>query len=562
METGTRCSAEARPTLVEPCALGFLDGSPPVRPDGRTIVSVCPSTGIPYQEVPCDGAEEIDAAVEAAVHASALWRGSSNEERRKRLDELAEVILARAHEISRLVAVEQGKPVTEALALEVLPALNHLRFVTRQAAQLQGRPVHAPHPLYAHKMVRDVYDPLGVVAIVTPYPLPFALPMIQIGAALAMGSAVVLKPSELTPCCGLKIAELCEQAGLPAGLVSVVITGREPTLYLVAHPRVDKVFFAGSTETGRQVMATAGCAPRPVVLSLGGKHPSIVASDADVPRAARGVVWGALANAGQNCGAIERVYVDAHVAAGFVDAVLAEVDRVRVGDPLEDGTDMGPLASEQRVEEVHRQVTEAVQAGARLLRGGTPGPGPGFFYPPTVLLDPPPHSRVLREETSGPVIPIVVVDSLERAILLANDSDYALSASGWTTSSETAARMMSGLVAGVVTVNDVLYSFGDPASTWSGHRASGVGSTHGLAGLREMSRRRFVSYDPSRADAPLFAFPYDTEAARVAGATIQAIHGASLLRRLLGALRLLSGRRFRSRRRIGSFLLSILPHGR
>ncbi len=562
METGVRRPAEARHALAEPFPLASLDGECSIDPARRTIVSLCPSTGTPYREVPCDGAEEIDAAVEAAVHASALWRGSSYEERRRRLEKLAEVILARSAEISRLVAVEQGKPATEALALEVLPALNHLRFMARQASRLQGRPVLAPHPLYTHKTVRDVYDPLGVVAVVTPYPLPFALPIVQIGAAVAMGSAVVLKPSELTPCCGLEIAELCEEAGLPAGLVSVVVTGREQTLRLIAHPSVDKVYFAGSTETGRQVMATAGCAPRAVVLSLGGKHPSIVASDADVPRAARGVVWGALANAGQNCGAIERVYVDAHVAARFVDAVLSEVDRVRVGDPLEDGTDMGPLASEERLEEVHRQVTEAVQAGARLLRGGTPGPGPGFFYPPTVLLDPPPHSRILREETLGPVIPIVVVDGLERAILLANDSNYALCASGWTTSSETAARMMSGLVAGVVTINDVLYSFGDPASTWSGHRASGVGSTHGLAGLQEMSRRRFVSYDPSRAEAPLFAFPYDTEAARVARATLQVIHGASLGRRLLGALRLLRGRRFRSRRRIGPFLLSILPYGR
>lgn len=562
METGARWPAEARPTLVEPFALGSLDGSPSFGRERRTIVSVCPATGTPFQEIPCDGPEEIDAAVEAAVHASALWRGSSDEERRRRLENLADSILARAEEIARLVAFEQGKPATEALALEVLPALDHLRFMAKQASRLQGRPVHAPHPLYAHKTVHDVYDPLGVVALVTPYPLPFALPIVQIGAALAMGSAVVFKPSELTPCCGLKIAELCEQAGLPAGLVSVVITGREETLQLVAHPRVDKVFFAGSTDTGRQVMATAGCAPRSVVLSLGGKHPSIVASDADVPRAARGVVWGALANAGQNCGAIERVYVDVHVAARFVDAVLAEVDRLRMGDPLEDGTDIGPLTSEARLEEVHRQVTEAVQAGARCLRGGTPRPGPGFFYPPTVLLDPPPHSRILHEETLGPVIPIVVVDGLERAILLANDSDYALSASGWTTSSDTAARMMSGIQAGVVTVNDVLYSFGDPAATWSGYRASGVGSTHGLAGLREMSRRRFVSYDPCRSEAPVFAFPYDAEAARVADATLQAIHGRSFPRRLMGAIRLLRGHRFRSRRRLGSFLLSILPHGR
>ncbi len=562
METTPRWQTEPSCAFADPFAAGANAEPSAERAGSRTIVSINPATALPFAEVPCACEEEIDAAVEAAAHASILWRGSPDQERHRHLDKLAEEVLSQAHEIARLIAAEQGKPVTEALALEVLPVLDHLRFLVKHASRLQGRPVQAPHPLFAHKTVHDVYDPLGVVAIVTPFPLPFALPLVQVVAALAMGSAVVLKPSELTPCCGLKIAELCGRAGFPEGLVGVVTTGREQTFHLVAHPRVDKVFFAGSTETGRQVMATAGCTPRPVVLSLGGKHPSIVAADADVPRAARGVVWGALANAGQNCGAIERVYVDEHVASTFVEAVLSEVDRVRVGDPLKEGTDMGPLISEERCEAVHRQVTEAIQAGARLLRGGVPMPGPGYFYPPTVLLDPPRHTRILRAETLGPVIPIVVVEGLEHAIFLANDSDYALSASGWTASSDTAARMMSGLQAGVVTVNDVLYSFGDPATSWSGYRASGIGSTHGVAGLREMSRKRFVSYDPCRAEAPVFAFPYDAEATRVAGASLQAIHGQNVARRLLGVLRLLRARRFRARRQLASFLLAVLSRRR
>lgn len=531
---------------------------------GRDVL-VCtnPATGLPFAEVPCAGGDEIDRAVESAAYASALWRGSTSEERSRRLQRLADLLLEQAEEIGRLIAVEQGKPSVEALTLEVLPALDHLRFLARHAGRLQSRePIEGRQPFYAHKTVHDVHDPLGVVALVTPFPLPLALPLIQVGAALAMGNAVVLKPSELTPCCGLKIGELCAQAGFPADLVKVVVTRREEALRLVAHPRVDKVFVTGSLDTGRQVMATAGCAPRPVVLSLGGKHPSIVAGDADVLRAARGVVWGAIANCGQNCGAVERVYVEDRVAAQFVEAVLVEVDRLRVGDPLDEGTDVGPLISAARRSEVHGQVTEAVDGGARLLRGGAPLPGPGFFYAPTVLLGPPLDCRLMREETLGPIIPIVVVDSLERAILLANESEYALTASGWSASAATAERMMLGLHAGVVTVNDVLYSFGEPASTWSGYRASGIGYTHGFAGLREMSRKRFVSFDPCRAEAPLFSFPYDADAAALARVSLRALHGGGLPGRLGSIARLLGRKRFRSRIRVSSFLLALKGHGR
>ena len=215
-------------------------------------------------------------------------------------------------------------------------------------------------------------------------------------------------------------------------------------------------------------MSAAGIALRPVVLALGGKHPSVVAGDADVERSARGVVWGALANAGQNCGSIERVYVEESIASAFIDRVQKEVDQVRIGNPLSDEIEMGPLQTSERRNIVHKQVTDAVKKGARLLRGGTLPDGEGFFYPPTVLLGPPNDCELMREETLGPVIPIVVVDSIERAILLASDCDYALTASGWTTSNEKAERLMVGLPAGVVTINDVLYSFGEPAATWSG----------------------------------------------------------------------------------------------
>ena len=539
-----------------PPVLPLVDGEPRGG-SGGTVPCISPASGQAFAQVACAGVEEINLAVESAALASALWRGIPLEERSLRLGHLAGLVYDQIDSIAGLIALEQGKPVLEAITLEILPALDHLRYLARQAEILcSGEGINPRHPLYAHKHAHYLYDPVGVVALITPFNLPFALPLIQASAAMVMGNGVVLKPSESTPLCGLRIGELCVEAGFPPGLVNVVPARNEEALRLAAHPKVGKVFFTGSLDAGRLMMATAGCSPRPVVLSLNGKHPSIVAADADLDRAARGIAWGALANCGQNCGAVERVYVDERVATPFLERLLAEVDRVKVGDPLADAVDMGPLISEERRRAVHEQVVEAVEGGARLLRAGSIPAGAGFFYPPTVLLGPPADCRLMREETLGPVIPVVVVESLERALLLANDSDFALTASGWTASDARAERLMVGLQAGVVTINDVLYSFGEPASTWSGYRGSGIGHSHGAEGLREMCRQKFVSFDSLPAEAPVFAFPYDQTTDRLARAAVASLHGKSRGGRMRALLRLVRSKRFRARVRARSFLVN------
>jgi succinate-semialdehyde dehydrogenase/glutarate-semialdehyde dehydrogenase len=497
----------------------------------------------------------MDRAVRAAAAAQTVWRGVSFEERGRALLRLADLVRRDADAIATLVAREQGKPRTEAMALEVLPALDHLRFLAEHAERLTtSSDIHPRQPLFAHKRAHYLYDPFGVVALITPYNLPFSRPLIQTAAALVMGNGVVLKPSELTPLCGELVSSLAAEAALPPGLVSVVHAQREDALFLVAHPQVEKIFFTGTRDNARMILAATGGSPRPLVLSTGGKHPAVVAADADLDRAARGIVWGALANAGQGCGSVERVYVDQTVAARFVERVVALVDRVKVGDPLDPDTEMGPLVSEARRQEVHAQVVEAMRRGAHRIRGGTIPDGPGYYYPPTVLLDPPADCRLMREETLGPVIALVVVANAEQGILMANDCDLALTASGWTTSAACADRLLVGLHAGVVTINDVLYSYGEPAATWSGYKASGAGHAHGLTGLREMCRLKFASFDAAPLEAPLFAFPYDAPARGMARAAIDALHATGRLRRIRAVLRLVGSRRFRNRVPLRSFL--------
>ncbi len=506
---------------------------------GTILVDLNPATGETIAHVIGAGPEDFEAAVESAASAASLWRRAPFEERASKMNALADLILDHAETLATLIETEQGKPAHEALTLEILPALDHLRFLARHAeAFFRGEGIEPRHPLFSHKHAHYLFDPLGVVAIVTPYTLPFAIPVVQVGAAVAMGNAAILKPSEHTPLIGLRVGELFLEAGFPAGLVNVVPSTGDEALHLAAHPQVDKVFLTGTLAAGQHIMATAGCAPRPVVLALNGKHPSIVAADADIARAARGILWGACANAGQNCGAVERVYVEDACASKFINALIEEAGKLQ---------GIGPLISAGRREEVHLQVGEAVEDGARVLCGGRIPEGRGYFYPPTVLLGPPPGSRILREETLGPVIPVVVVENLERALLMANESDYALTASGWTASEETANRMMVGLQAGVVTINDVLYSFGEPAATWAGFRKSGIGYNHGIAGLREMCRQRFVSFDPKPAEAPLFSYPYDARAGEVVRNAMNMLHKPRRLQRFAAFTRMIFNTRFRAR---------------
>ena len=553
---GTPSDGERGDALVRP----LIDGGP-ADGSGQLLTLLCPSTEEVVAQVVCAGTDGVERAVESAARCLTLWRGTAFEERGRRLRRLAALIHEQRREIAQLISREQGKPFLEALSLEVIPALDHLRFVIHHAERYDaGLAVEPRHPFYTHKRAHYLYDAVGLVALVTPSPLPFAVPLIQVAAALAMGNAVVLKPSERTPLSALRIGELCIEAGFPPGLVNVIPALVEDTLHLVAHPRVAKVFVTGSLEAGQSIMATAGCSPRPVVLCLGGNHPSIVAGDADVRRAVRGVVWGALANCGQNCGSVERVFVAERVASKFMEYLVQEVGRITVGNALGEGVDVGPLLSAERREAVHRQVTEAVATGAKLLCGGEIPSGPGYFYPPTIVFQPPSDCRLMREETLGPVIPVVVTESLERAIMLANETDYALTASGWTESPETAERLMVGLQAGVVTVNDVLYSFGEPASTWSGSGKSGMGQNHGSPGLREMSRQRFVSYDPCPAEAPLFAFPYDQGSYNTVEASVEYLNNRSFFGRLLALWRLTRLKRFRGRVPLRGLLAATRRH--
>jgi acyl-CoA reductase-like NAD-dependent aldehyde dehydrogenase len=504
--------------------------------------AVNPATGEAFAQASLLEAAQAGEAVAAAQAAFPAWSRTSFRERTRLLDHLRQAVVDEADEIARLIEREQGKPFAEALAAEILPSLDALQHLSARAEDLLRDDVVEPHQLLlSHKDARLVYAPIGVVLAIEPWNYPWAQSLPVVASALVAGNTVVLKPAPAAALVGLRLGALARKAGFPEGVLNVVVVDDVVAASLVEDPRVGKIVFTGSGTTGRKVMAAAARNLTPVVLELGGKDPAIVCRDADLDRAAKGIVWAAFLNAGQTCASVERVYVERPVAEAFLAKVLEETRTVRLASVQ--GGDMGPLTLERQRRVVEEHVADAVAKGARVLVGGTKPEGPGLFYPPTVLADVNHTMAVMRDETFGPVLPVMVVDSLDEAIRLANDSPYGLTASGWTRSEETARRLQRELAAGVVSINDHASSYVEPGAPWGGVKASGVGRIHGLLGLREMVQPKYVSLDRGRGPE-LWWYPYDAELASLLSRAVPALYSTSLPRRLAAQLGLLRFARF------------------
>jgi len=507
--------------------------------------AIDPSTGEAFAEVTLLDAAQAAEAVAAAQGAFPAWAAAGFAGRRRHLLRLREAVVADADAIAALIAREQGKPVAEAHLVEIVPVLAALKHLADGAEDvLRDEAVQSEMPLFVHKEARLIRGPIGVVLVITPWNYPFSIAMSGVATALAAGNCVVLKPAPATTLVGLRIGELCRRAGLPPGLVNVVAADDAVAAALVEDPRVGKVVFTGSVVTGRKVMAAAARNLTPVVLELGGKDAAIVCRDADLERAARGIVWGAFVNAGQTCASVERVYVERPVAEAFIARVVEETRRLRVGPPAAPETDVGPLTLERQRLVVEEHVQDALRRGARALTGGARPAEPGWFYPPTVLTGVDHTMRIMREETFGPVLPIMAVASVEEAMALANDSDYGLTASGWTRDAGTARRLQEGLKAGVVTINDCLSSFGEPSAPWGGVKHSGIGRVHGGAGLLEMTQVKYVTRDDASRPA-LWWYPYGADLGRLASAAGPALYARSPWSRIRHGWRVLASPRFR-----------------
>jgi succinate-semialdehyde dehydrogenase/glutarate-semialdehyde dehydrogenase len=502
------------------------------------VVSTNPATGEILRQLKCAGEEDVRAAVARARTAQAAWSAIGVRHRIAVLREFQRRLLQRKSEIAQAITREAGKPLAEALTTEVLVVLDAARFLIDNAYRLL-RDEPLPHGSLATKLKSGmlVRDPYGVVAIISPWNYPFSIPATETLAALVAGNAVVLKPSEFTPLVALELQSLLQQAGVPKELFQVVV-GDGATGSALLHSPIDKLVFTGSVATGKRIAAAAADRLLPVVLELGGKDPMLVLDDADLDVASSAAVWGAFVNAGQTCLSVERCYVHRNRYENFLRACVEKTKKLRVGNGLDQDTDVGPMIHERQLRIVEAHVEEAVARGARLLAGGSRLPDLGKnFYQPTVLADVTHEMRIMREETFGPVLPVMAFDNDDEAVRLANDSEYGLAASIWTRDRARGEHLARRIHAGTVMVNDVVSCFGISEAPHGGVKASGIGRTHGRFGLEEMVRLKYLDTDLTPGMKKVWWYGYGASFARQMAGFMDFQFARSWRERLRGAMR-------------------------
>lgn len=469
-----------------------------------TVIEVYrPGDGASLGSVPTATPADVAEAVRTVRRVQPGWGSLEPADRARRLADLQEALRSRSEEAADVIVSETGKPRVEALA-EVLVCLETIRHYRKVAPRVL-RPRRPSTGWMLWKSARVLREPHGVVGVISPWNYPLILAMDPTVTALFAGNGVVLKPSEYTPYTGLFLEDLCRGAGLPEGLVSVV-TGDGSAGAALVGAAVDKIHFTGSTATGRRVMAGAAESLTPVTLELGGKDPAIVLEDADLERAARGIVFGAFYNAGQTCVSTERVFVVETVYEPFLRRAVELVRELRVGVAGE--RDVGPMCHPGQLAIVEDHLRDALDRGARVLAGGGRDREGGRVVLPTILVDVERGMKILEEETFGPILPVVKVRDEREAIDRANEGSFGLFASVWTRRRARGVRVARSLRAGGVSINDTLSHYALPSLPMGGVGQSGFGRTRGEAGLLEMTRTRSIFEDRMGLRREPWWYPY------------------------------------------------------
>jgi succinate-semialdehyde dehydrogenase/glutarate-semialdehyde dehydrogenase len=504
----------------------------------REIVSRNPATGEVLGRFDCATTADVRAAVLTAQSAQPAWRDLGVRERVRVVRNFQRLLYNRKREMSQLITRECGKPCVEALLTEVVVVLDCCRFLADAAPDLL-RPERVPHGNLAMKTKSGALlrEPYGVVGVISPWNYPFSIPASESLAALVAGNAVVLKPSELTPLVALELRDLLLEAGVPQGVFRVVVGDGSTGAALVEAP-LDKIIFTGSVATGRRVAQIAAARLLPVVLELGGKDPMLVLDDADLDVASSAAVWGAFVNAGQTCLSVERCYVQRSHYEKFLELCMGKTQQLRVGDGLRSSTEVGPLISERQLQIVEDHVEDARLRGARILTGGMRlrdlGPS---FYAPTVLANVDHGMQIMREETFGPVLPVMAFDRDEDALRLANDSEFGLAASIFTADRLRGEALAEQIQAGSVMINDAVSAYGIAEAPHGGVKSSGLGRTHGRLGLEEMVRSKYVDADLLPNSRKVWWYGYGEHFSAQMDGFVDFLFARSPFRRLRGGLK-------------------------
>jgi acyl-CoA reductase-like NAD-dependent aldehyde dehydrogenase len=475
----------------------------------NVLIAKHPATGETIDQWLETEIQHVPEMYEKASAAFKFWSSRSLETRLTFITKMKQYLLDNMDEIVEEICSATGKVKTEALTADLMPVIDILQHYEKRAPKVLKRKRISTPLLFVGKSSYVDYFPLGTVLIISPWNYPFQLSMTPVISALIAGNSVILKPSEVTPTIGLLIEKIAREINLPKNVLQVAHGGKELGQELVSGAP-DGIFFTGSVETGRKIGIEASKRFIPYTLELGGKDPMIVFEDAPLKRAVHGAVWGAFTNAGQVCMSVERVYVQSSVHGEFIDRLVEETKKLKIGE------DVGSLTFHQQKEIIKDHVLDAIDKGALLLTGKHPDKwGESMYIEPMILTNITEDMKIVREETFGPVMPVIAFTTEEEAIQKANSTEFGLNASVWTKDSAKANRVTSKLVTGNAVINDVLVSVANPHLPFGGVKSSGTGRYHGDEGLYTFSRQMSVMKDPGIKQKEINWYPYQNKYKKV-----------------------------------------------
>ena len=500
-----------------------------------TLKSINPATLEVLGETSVTSSADILEAARLSQQAFQSWRTTTLKERLKKIAKFRQLLASKQDEIAKLITLEIGKPLVESYLGELSGPLDTCLWLIKNAENiLSNQQIAVANPLMFGKRHYLKFEPAGVIGIISPWNYPFSIPVMTILMALATGNTVILKPSEKSPFIGLKIGELFREAGFPENVVTI-ISGAGEAGQAIANLDLARLVFTGSVASGQKVMQAAASSLTPLTLELGGKDAAIILPDATVERTARALIWGAFTNAGQACASIERLYL---VRGGNSETILNRMvelaSKLKIGDPLLETTEVGPLIDVQQYDHVVNQVEEAIAGGAKVLCGAGKLSSlvlntidgkklAGYFYQPTIITNVSHDMKIMQDETFGPVLPVVTVDSPEEAIALANNSKFGLTASVWSVDLDKAQTIAAKLETGSVFINDCLYTHARPELPWGGLKKSGFGCSHSQFGLLDLVNIKQIAMDTSPWHR-LWWYPYGATKLKAARIGLQLLH--------------------------------------
>lgn len=468
----------------------WIGGAEIASASGATFVTENPTTGRVWGEFALGKSVDVDAAVAAARQGFGAWRTISPTRRGRLMMRWGDKILEHAERLGRIESLQNGKLANE-LVLQARIVPDWLYYYGGLADKVEGRLIPLDRASVLNYTVRE---PLGVVGVIMPWNSPLFLAMMAIAPALAAGNTVVVKPSEVTPASIIEAAKLAEEAGIPKGVINVVTGDRESAEALVNHPDVAKIAFTGGVEAGRAVAVSAARRLAHVTLELGGKSANIVFADADLRQAEAGLLAGIFAAAGQTCVAGSRALVHRSIHDRMLEMLAKLAAQIRIGDPLDPATQMGPVATRSQLAKDEAMVTRALTDGAEIVYGGrraNPESLPdGFFFSPTILTNVRPNDFIAQNEVFGPVLTLIPFDDEEEAVAIANGTPFGLAAGVWTVDVRRAHRMARRLEAGTVWIN--MYRGMTFSSPFGGYKASGIGRQNGIEAIDQYLQTKSV----------------------------------------------------------------------